>query len=101
MEDKACPYNPAYLWRHTCIYVERRLKAGGDALVEAEKLIDGTVKWAEWVVSERREDAGQWFNGDNWGKLLDYWISLGKKVRRETYIMGRSGRRAWNRGADR
>lgn len=79
-EGVAKTYAPTLLWKHTLITAQGRVKAGGDALVEAEKLIEGVVLFSEWAVVQKKEDAGQWYTGEKWVALLDLWISLGKKV---------------------
>ena len=79
-EGVAKTYAPTLLWKHTLITAQGRVKAGGDALVEAEKLIDGVVEFTEWAVGQKEEDGGQWYTGEKWVALLDLWISLGKKV---------------------
>lgn len=71
------------LWKHTLSHATARIKAGGDALVEAEQLISGTIEWADWVVETRKEDKALWFSGEKWVELMDFWIGLGKKVRIE------------------
>jgi hypothetical protein len=80
--DATGKVTPFSVWDLSHRIVSDRVSKSDQArtLEEGEEIIAWLVGWAEMVISERKEERSEWFDGKAWLTLMDLWIGLARRV---------------------
>ena len=72
---------PAQLWELTTRVLTALVQSKrNNARSAASNALTQLVDWVEDVVQCRGEKAEDWFGGEEWMNLMDFWITLARKV---------------------